>query len=216
MMTSLTTTLKKTVDNTCVVCLDHRAQIRFGGHKDYCNHACLCLACYWTIVQTTPSKMRFCFICNIERTHVSFVDGSKIGAPILATLITQNHMSQTFMTFLFKYLVMIKSPPFTIHKLGMLYKTLRKEYMAWNRPYITVAQCEALLELCISKRVFDLHASYKLRNALVTLCATPWRVDVKLGSHGVCHHGNMGYVPETPMAVIRLLGQNHDYISQNL
>ena len=41
-------------------------------------------------------------------------------------------------------------------------------------------------------------SSYKCINLIVALCAEPWDVPIRYGSHGVCYHGNMGERPTQP------------------
>ena len=61
---------------------------------------------------------------------------------------------------------------------------------------LSVVQVEHLLTISKNRNIYEWdHRGYKMYNLLVCLCSHPWKVNVKLGKHGVCYHGNGGDKP---------------------
>jgi hypothetical protein len=74
---------------------------------------------------------------------------------------------------------------------------------------LNVDQCEMLLNIVDT---VPKDASC-LKNFLVALCDTPWKVDINLGSFGVCYYGNLGDVPKR-LDIDPLLDYNAHFITK--
>lgn len=79
-------------------------------------------------------------------------------------------------------------------------------------PLLTVDACERLLVECDHLGLNEIQNGDKLHNVLVSFCREPWNVDAKVGSHGVCYHGNMGSAP-TVLEAVRCIERNLRYIT---
>lgn len=80
-------------------------------------------------------------------------------------------------------------------------------------PLLSVDSCERLLTECNTRGLYQLPGGGgSIRNVLVSFCRYPWRVDVAVGSHGVCYHGNMGRV-ENVCEALRCVENNIKFIT---
>lgn len=190
-------------DGKCTMCMDNMAEITFTG----CGHKLFCIACYIHGF----SDYKKCSTCDMD-TDIIKGDIDK-----LLKLITSDMLNKGFYEFLSSYLDMItvtSNPKKAIKEITNQYKEYYDSSLYHSR--ITVSQTEILLQKCISKGFFDpqTNSHYQLRNLLVALCIEPWRVDLKLGGHGVCYHGNMGDAPSI-RKLVELLYYNNDKLLNN-
>lgn len=78
-------------------------------------------------------------------------------------------------------------------------------------PLLTIDQSHEILSLFNSKKEKVSENSCLIVNTIVAMTVTPWLVDVAIGSHGVCYHGNMGETP-FPWKSLRILVQNKRHL----
>lgn len=187
-------------DWLCNMCMEYESEITYES----CGHKLLCFGCY----SVNINKIDKCVKCD---TKIGRVTGD-LDACIM--LFREEMLNDNIYEFISSYLDMV-----TVTSCA---KTVMKEItdqyneickMEGQHIRITVDQTELLLKKCISKGFFD-EPHGKLRNLLVALCIEPWKVDVKLGSYGVCYHGNFGDTPSI-RGCIELYYYNNEKLQKN-
>ena len=173
--------------SACISCsgVKPHAFLLSCGHTAYCGP---CLA--------SMSTAGTCSVtCEVGVPHRAFLP---VGTVAHLLLTSHPHFVRCSVER-FRALELLLPKTDRYHVSEMFYS--RVEY--WLRAYpgtlFDVEQTHTLLRR--SEAVYDPDNRYRLVNMLVGLCLTPWDVDVRLGTHGVCYNGFFGECPRLETAI---------------
>lgn len=182
---------KRDVPVVCLLCEDRDAEISTNcRHKNYCAH-CFFASRMWKL------HSKICERCH-NRTFGYFgvrveaaVDrlcneaGAVSVVPMLAAALETTAPTNCSGTDI-------------VDALCTAFCSLEKDGLY---PLITVDACERLLLEGQRLHMYGRRDGHKIKSALVSFCRYPWRVDVEIGSQGVCYHGNGGEIPDLAKGV---------------
>ena len=99
---------------------------------------------------------------------------------------------------IFKYLKTVKNNQNTkgiVDSILILYNSFRESSTKFPI-LLSKDQTEILLTIVKERNMNEWDdGGYRFYNLLVSMCYEPWKIDGKLGSHGICYHGNFGEYP---------------------
>lgn len=187
----------------CVICFEKNINVKLNP----CNHK-YCLKCA-LIIYFLHKK---CSFCTRKIKSVITIDKENDLSKETAIM-----WSEPANPFFFKFLMnFIKNLSVKDNLLEAI-ETITEIYLDFHpkvKNYIlSLVQCEELLVLAKQNLSYNQYYA-KLEQFLVCLCQTPWLVDVKLASSGVCYFGDFGDTPSI-LRTIGLLNYNNQYIRKN-
>lgn len=170
----------------CCICLDAKCDLEFRP----CKHQSVCADCY------LKDKINACPICRTEIQHL--FSGETVETIINTMCKEDSNLLYECLTTYINNISVID-----LGKTGPIWETIYELFQnvgACNENankycLLTVLQTETILQYCLDKGLFEVRENYVLRNIFVAMCKHPWNVDMRLGSHGVCYHGNLGDKP---------------------
>lgn len=195
-------------DTTCIICLESKDNyIKFLN----CQHKCICVTCFVNGMLSN-NLIKKCPIC-CETIDSSYYYQSDVTVDKCHYSVQNDRI--------YRYLkLLIKNPHISgsqniINGVIQLYNSIEKRDDNLLT-LLTVNETEELLQIAKDRSLMSCDdGGYKLYNVIVSLCDHPWDVDVALGSHGVCYHGNMGKVPNVYFG-IELLLYNQQFLTGKL
>lgn len=201
----------------CRTCLMRKAEVIVGS----CGHACYCLRCLVDSGQwSNEGRASTCPACGaVQRAYYRGVGALHTAARVADAVCTPTGGTALFDTLnnMFATLESLR-----INDIAILVNSCSQlaalEIENWSPrflPFMSVAQCEQLLQRCQTNGITALAGGHRMQHVLVSLCRHPWAVDAALGQSGVCYHGNMGDVPSL-CGVMRTLKNNAEHVSGRL
>lgn len=205
-------TLRATSNGVSAFCCgrgsrEHNGRILATVEAQPCGHMIFCTACAARAIWHTAHDL-CCPVCGIIAASIRSHDGALTPENVfeqrLGTALSQ-YTAQLGITFarqaeqLLSVMSTARIADATpiVDELVISFRTAIRVSIEYEPlfPLLTVDACESLLAQAAAFQFYDLLGGDRLRHALVAMCRLPWRVDVALGSDGVCYYGNMGERP---------------------
>lgn len=180
---------RSAVPIVCIVCNTNSAKLKTLT----CGHTNLCVDCYLQNRRWAGREHR-CERCGERIYSYASVDPSVTTDSISDTRCDDLQGIELF-TALKSIFSMLNVMNISIDSMIEAARAFIKSMMTREKiPLISVDACESLLVHCNNMGLYEKNNGSKLRNMIVSLCRYPWKVDVSIGTHGICYHGNGGYV----------------------
>lgn len=203
----------------------------YHDEKDEVKSHEICLTCFLTklfINEKTDMAPTSCPFCDTKYTMCKApCSFSTTHLTQLQSFILTNYSINLY-DFIVNYLKCLKPASFTIKNVN---REIRKHYsnlfdsMISDSKFeksqsnilkcvglkLSIDQVETILQMGEKISLFD-GDGYVFRNMFVQMCIFPWKVDVKLGTHGVCYFGNLGEDPTSLFNMLHLLKKNSMYL----
>jgi len=171
-------------DSECCVCMDHLSDTKL----EPCNHT-VCLEC---ATYLSFEKIKQCPLCRARFTHiVPEYKCSKPSNPLDFVNILPK--SDILAKIILKVANKVTNPV----NLTAMIKKLGNEISG----FMSLTEAESILQYLED----NAKNTSEIGNMIVRMCNTPWLVDVKLASSGVCYFGNFGDKPslEHALSILR-------------
>lgn len=197
---------------TCCICLEMKPVDMFITYG-VCKHSNTCVDCYIAMHYPNINSYRDseCSMCrtkseNWKLRYIAPIEKCKYYEPF----------SDDMFKKIIKMLMSVKKPSSTkliisgLLELFTSFETQSKFYFLLSKD-----QTEILLGIVKDRNMNEWdECGYRFFNVLVSMCYEPWLVDRKLGSHGICYHGNFGEHPTLIQGLI-LIQHNIKSIKKN-
>ena len=175
-----------------------------------CEHQTICTTCFvLRYLKDLHQKNNIVYCCNHCQKTIKFI---KNGQPInFHSFLNTVSCTQTYLMIK----CIIESYPRINSR--TIYKNIIEGYCDMSNDsdmpiLFSVDQCEKLLSLATQNGLVT--TDHRYYNLLVATCVEPWKVDVNLGKHGVCYHGNFGDTPSL-LGKLQLLHYNIKHLLEN-
>jgi hypothetical protein len=213
----------------CCICYESKILDCFVGYS--CNHNTVCLTCFFN--QNYPITNSSIFTCPLCRTETNYNnlrynlntcswsykkkkdgDDRKISKIIY---FDQSDNNNILYEKIRKYITTVKNEQNTkkiLRSILILYNSIEQDI---KHPILfTIDQVENLLTIMKDRDMNNWDEyGYMFYNLFVSMCRYPWKVDVALGSHGVCYHGNLGDCPGSLNKLCWIITNNQEYLTAN-